>query len=131
MLCHRTSPQACSAGGDFSLCVLRNGRVSAFGRALGHLGLGDLGLPGVSTPTLVPLLVGVVSCSAGDMFSLCVFTNGSVASMGYGSEGSLGIGPRPIMIYYPTLVLTKVKMIDKLLTHCCSHDYYTFKYHLR
>ncbi len=99
--------KAISAGETFSLALLENGTVMAWGRnAEGELGLGKSKGPETCTPDVtdpvkeacskipvaVPGLSEVIAISAGGDHALALLRNGTVMSWGAGREGQLGDG---------------------------------------
>jgi alpha-tubulin suppressor-like RCC1 family protein len=87
---------AISAGGYFSLALLANGTVMAWGYDnFGQLGSGagtSGGCGCVDHPVAVSGLSGVVAISAGDSHSLALLIDGRVAAWGENSYGQLGTG---------------------------------------
>ncbi len=83
---------ALSAGGAFSLALLSDGSVMAWGSNLnGQLGDGDSG--GVAeTPQPVQELSDVSTISAGAHHSLALLRNGTIMAWGLNSSGQLGNG---------------------------------------
>ena len=80
-----------SAGGDFSLALLKNGTVMAWGdNALGQLGNGTT--TDSSVPVAVPGLTGVQQVQGGGTFSLAVEAGGTVSAWGDNTHGELGNG---------------------------------------
>ena len=84
-----TGVKAISAGANYSLALLSNGTVMAWGEnESGQLGTGD------TTPSSVPVavkhLTGVSAISAGGEFSLALLSNGTVMAWGNDEEGQLG-----------------------------------------
>lgn len=88
---------AISAGGGFTMALLSNGTVAAWGEGkYGRLGNGEevnsefpvevKGLAGKGT------LSGVSAISAGGWFGTALLSNGTVAAWGYGYYGELGNG---------------------------------------
>jgi alpha-tubulin suppressor-like RCC1 family protein len=81
--------KAISAGTSFSLALLTNGTVMAWGEnENGQLGTGKF------TPSKVPVAVkavtGVSAIAAGGEFSLALLTNGTVQAWGNNNRGQLG-----------------------------------------
>jgi alpha-tubulin suppressor-like RCC1 family protein len=92
-----TGATAVSAGSKYSMALLRDGTVMAWGKNFyGELGMGDEMTRRVPTP--VPNLSGVVAIGAGGGrekgagHSLALLSNGTVMAWGGNSEGELGIG---------------------------------------
>ncbi|KAA0173439.1 hypothetical protein FNF27_05079 [Cafeteria roenbergensis] len=90
---------AVAAGDAFSLVLLTNGSILAFGDgARGNLGYGSIDDVGYDEATLpsdkgpVPLGGTAVALSAGGSHSLVVLDDGTVRSFGYGNFGQLGYG---------------------------------------
>ncbi len=82
---------AVAAGWYYSLVLLENGDVYAFGvNASGQLGQGDT--TSRRTPTKVPLLSNVVAVAAGSSYSLVLLENGDVYAFGSNFYGQLGLG---------------------------------------
>ncbi len=84
-----TGVKAISAGANYSLALLSNGTVMAWGEnESGQLGTGD------TTPSSVPVavkhLTGVSAISAGGEFSLALLSDGTVMAWGNDEEGQLG-----------------------------------------
>jgi alpha-tubulin suppressor-like RCC1 family protein len=82
---------AISEGDSFSLALLKNGTVKAWGRnECGQLGDGTT--VAKSTPTEVSGLTGVVAIAAGIGHSLALLENGTVKAWGCNQWGQLGDG---------------------------------------
>jgi len=86
---------AVAAGTDFSLALLSDGTVLAWGDGNdGQLGGGgDPYTPGILTgPTLMPVLhlTGVVAIAAGDRHAIALKSDGTVWAWGYNVYGQLG-----------------------------------------
>jgi alpha-tubulin suppressor-like RCC1 family protein len=82
---------AVSGGGSFSLALLGNGTVEAWGEGEeGQLGNGTNETSDV--PVAVSGLTGVTEVSAGGFHSLALLSNGTVMAWGSGGFGQLGNG---------------------------------------
>jgi alpha-tubulin suppressor-like RCC1 family protein len=82
---------AIAAGGEFSLALLTNGTVLAWGaNEEGELGNGKT--TRVTSPAAVKGLSNVTAIAAGGEFALARLSNGTVMSWGAGTEGQLGSG---------------------------------------
>jgi alpha-tubulin suppressor-like RCC1 family protein len=82
---------AIAAGGEFSLALLTNGTVLAWGaNEEGELGNGKT--TRVTSPAAVKGLSNVTAIAAGGEFALARLSNGTVMSWGAGAEGQLGSG---------------------------------------
>jgi alpha-tubulin suppressor-like RCC1 family protein len=82
---------AIAAGGEFSLALLTNGTVLAWGaNEEGELGNGKT--TRVTSPAAVKGLGNVTAIAAGGEFALARLSNGTVMSWGAGTEGQLGGG---------------------------------------
>jgi alpha-tubulin suppressor-like RCC1 family protein len=82
---------AISAGGEFSLAVLKDGTVEAWGyNGAGQLGNGST--TSSSKPVAVSSLSEVVSVAAGGAHSLALLKTGAVRSWGANQSGQLGNG---------------------------------------
>jgi alpha-tubulin suppressor-like RCC1 family protein len=82
---------AIAAGKEFSLALLTNGTVLAWGaNEEGQLGNGKT--TKVTSPAAVKGLSGVKAIAAGGEFGLALLNNGTVMSWGAGGEGQLGNG---------------------------------------
>ena len=89
---------AIAAGDDYSLALLSNGTVMAWGDNLyGQLGNGNatgpdscVGSPCSKTPVAVSGLSGVAAIAAGSFHSLAVLSNGTVVAWGDNAYGELG-----------------------------------------
>jgi RHS repeat-associated protein len=105
-----TGVTAISAGGAYSLALLSNGTVMAWG----DNNEGELGVEGGSAdvPVLVSGLSGVVAISAGGGHALAALSNGSVVAWGSDAGGELGNGTDG-GVYLPATVpgLTGVKAV--------------------
>ncbi len=99
-----TNVTAISAGAEFSLALLRNGTVMAWGNNdSGQLGIGTTKASDV--PVAVKGLTGIVAISAGAEFALALRTNGTVEGWGSDESGQLanasieeGTGEEPVII---------------------------------
>lgn len=81
--------KAISAGTNFSLALLTNGTVMAWGEnESGQLGTGKY--TSTNAPVPVKTLKGVSAISAGGEFSLALLTNGTVQAWGNDERGQLG-----------------------------------------
>ncbi|MDY0816077.1 sialidase [Kitasatospora purpeofusca] len=95
---HRTTPdrvlgmpkvQQIAAGSDFSLALLENGKVYAWGRGIhGQLGNGSRATS--SVPRQVTGLEGIAAIAAGGHHALALTADGTVKSWGYNLYGQLG-----------------------------------------
>ncbi len=82
---------AIAAGGEFSLALLKDGTVLAWGaNEEGQLGSGKT--TRITTPEPVKSLSNVTAIAAGGEFALARLSNGTVMSWGAGGEGQLGTG---------------------------------------
>jgi alpha-tubulin suppressor-like RCC1 family protein len=81
---------AISAGGGFSLALLQNGRVMAWGTA--DLGDGITPERGSDVPFPVNGLSRVAAISAGSNDALALLQNGTVVAWGTNAQGQLGQG---------------------------------------
>jgi hypothetical protein len=84
-----------SAGHDFSLALLTNGTVKAWGwDGNGQLGIGpvDPSAPFRTVPVRVSGLSNVTAVAAGDEHGLALLGNGQVVAWGDGTYGELGTG---------------------------------------
>jgi alpha-tubulin suppressor-like RCC1 family protein len=80
---------AISAGANYSLALLSDGTVMAWGaNESGQLGTG--GITARNVPTAVKRLTGVAAISAGGEFSLALLSNGTVQAWGNDEHGQLG-----------------------------------------
>ncbi|RSS60515.1 hypothetical protein EF912_09805 [Streptomyces sp. WAC07061] len=124
---------AVAAGCSFSLALLSNGTVKAWGNNFsGQLGNGSTGAPS-NTPVTVgnpgnpsAPLTGVVAIAAGCDHSLALLSNGTVRAWGDNSTGQLGNGSTggtsstPVTVVSPAnpgSPLTGVQAIDGGLSH--------------
>jgi len=83
---------AVAAGDGFSLALLEDGTVWAWGRNdLGQLG-GTATADGNSTPAAVPGLSGVTAITSGGDFGVALLGDGSVRTWGGNAHGQLGRG---------------------------------------
>ncbi len=82
---------AIAAGGEFSLALLSNGTVEAWGKNKGDQ-LGDGSKTNSDTPVAVQGLIGVHAIAAGQSHSLAALTGGEVFAWGTGTSGELGNG---------------------------------------
>jgi alpha-tubulin suppressor-like RCC1 family protein len=81
--------KAISAGASYSLALLTNGTVVAWGEnESGQLGNG--GTNSTNAPVPVKRLTGVSAISAGGEFSLALLTDGTVQAWGSDEQGQLG-----------------------------------------
>jgi alpha-tubulin suppressor-like RCC1 family protein len=84
-----TGVKAISAGADYSLALLTNGTVMAWGEnESGQLGTGNT--KSSNAPVAVKALTGVSAISAGGEFSLALLTNKTVKAWGNDERGQLG-----------------------------------------
>jgi alpha-tubulin suppressor-like RCC1 family protein len=84
-----TGVKAISAGADYSLALLTNGTVMAWGgNESGQLGTGST--KSSNAPVAVKGLTGVSAISAGGEFALALLTNGTVRAWGNDERGQLG-----------------------------------------
>lgn len=84
-----TGVKAISAGASFSLALLSNGTVMAWGEnESGELGNGKAGASNV--PVAVKNLKGVSAISAGGEFALALLANGTAEAWGNDERGQLG-----------------------------------------
>ena len=82
---------AIAAGSEFSLALLKDGTVLAWGaNEEGQLGNGKTAR--ITTPEPVKSLSNVTAIAAGGEFALARLSNGTVMSWGAGGEGQLGAG---------------------------------------
>ena len=80
-----------AAGGHFSLALLKNGTVMAWGdNSNGQLGDGNT--TDSSTPVSVTGLTGAYQVQAGEAFGLATLSGGDVESWGANANGQLGDG---------------------------------------
>ncbi|HTZ88174.1 MAG TPA: IPT/TIG domain-containing protein [Solirubrobacteraceae bacterium] len=83
---------AIAAGKEFSLALLKDGTVLAWGaNEEGQMGNGKSGTK-VTSPTAVKGLSNVAAIAAGSEFALALLKNGTVMAWGAGGEGELGNG---------------------------------------
>ncbi|MGA2455653.1 MAG: IPT/TIG domain-containing protein [Solirubrobacteraceae bacterium] len=105
-----------AAGGDFSLALLKNGTVAAWGaNNQGQLGTGKkkgphkciegaVKVPCSAAPVAVKGLKEVVAVAAGDESAVALLKNGTVKTWGAGGAGELGDGeseqgsPKPVTV---------------------------------
>ena len=88
-----TNVTAIAAGHKFSLALLSNGTVMAWGNGqYGKLGNGSEAPRGSTVPTQVRGLSAVASISAGYFHALALLRNGTVMAWGNGDYGELGNG---------------------------------------
>ena len=86
--------KAIAAGGQFSLALMRNGTVEAWGdNDSGQLGNGSTAAESES-PVLVHGLSGVVAIAAGEEQALALLSNGTVMAWGNNERGQLGTGTK-------------------------------------
>ena len=84
-----TNVKAISAGANYSLALLTNGTVMAWGEnESGQLGTGNT--KPSNAPVAVKHLTGVSAISAGGEFSLALLTNATVQAWGNDERGQLG-----------------------------------------
>jgi len=84
---------AISGGGYYSLALLRNGTVMAWGfNNYGQLGIGETAQVFSDVPLAVSGLSGVTAISGGYIHSLALLSNGTVMAWGGNQSGSLGTG---------------------------------------
>jgi alpha-tubulin suppressor-like RCC1 family protein len=84
--------KAVAAGRLYSLALLENGTVVAWGaNGIGELGNGTTG-PGIDVPVVVSGLSGVVAIAAREEHSLALLSNGTVMAWGENRDGELGNG---------------------------------------
>ena len=84
-----TNVKAIAAGPDYSLALLANGTVMAWGEnESGQLGTGTT--KSSSTPVAVKHLTGAVAIAAGGEFSMALLSNGTVDAWGNDESGQLG-----------------------------------------
>jgi len=84
-----TGVKAISAGANFSLALLNNGTVMAWGEnESGQLGTGNT--KNSNAPVAVKALAGVAAISAGGEFSLALLNGGTVKAWGNDEQGQLG-----------------------------------------
>jgi len=81
-----------SAGSDFSLALMGNGTVMAWGdNTVGQLGNGSTGND-ITVPKAITGLAGVTAIAAGFAHGLALLTNGTVMAWGDNRYGELGDG---------------------------------------
>lgn len=90
------SVKAISAGSEYSLALLENGHVWAWGHDdQGELGNGEVTTTPITKPVEVEGLSGVVAISAGEQTAYALRENGEVLSWGRNRYGELGNGIAP------------------------------------
>ncbi len=107
-----------AAGANFSLVLLSNGTVDAFGEgASGQLGDGSNAQSDV--PVKVSGLTGVAAISASNYSGLALLKNGTVWAWGYNGYGQLGNGEHEKNSNVPAQVagLAEVKAISAEGSH--------------
>lgn len=93
-----TGVAAITTRGHYSLALLTNGTVMAWGKNdIGQLGLGytnsgNVAPYGVNTPTLIPGLTGVTAVRTGLEHTLVLLSDGTMKSWGRRDYGAPGIG---------------------------------------
>jgi alpha-tubulin suppressor-like RCC1 family protein len=97
---------AVAAGSDYSMALLDDGTVAAWGR--NDFGQRGQGTSGTGTESSVPRrvrgLTGVVAIACGGIHSLALLADGTMRSWGYGMSGALGNGtttraqPTPVVV---------------------------------
>jgi len=102
-----TNVKQISCGNNFSLALLNDGTVKAFGyNVQGELGLGNVTSPYMS-PTLISSLTNVNQIVCGNNFSLALLNDGTVKGFGQNSNGQLGLGnvdtPKSTPVLIPSL----------------------------
>jgi alpha-tubulin suppressor-like RCC1 family protein len=112
-----TDATAVSAGHKFSLALLKNGTVLAWGdNKYGQLGTGNMEFTTVPRP--VAGLSGVKQVSAGFFHSLALLENGTVMAWGNGFYGNLGNGTTESSdVPVPVKGLTNVVQVDAGCIH--------------
>lgn len=115
-----TNVIAITGGRNFSLALLSNGTVWAWGEN-NHGQLGDGTNTDKHTPIQVPGLTGVVSIAAGGNHSLAVESNGTVWTWGENNHGQLGDGTsmdnsNPIQVSGITTAITVSAGFDHCMT---------------
>lgn len=86
-----TSAKAIDAGFGYSLALLSNGTVYAWGDNLHYcLGLGEVSTYQTNRPTQIPGLSGITKIAAGTQHALALKDNGTVWAWGEGDNGKLG-----------------------------------------
>jgi alpha-tubulin suppressor-like RCC1 family protein len=115
--------KAIAAGVFFSLAVLSDGLVSAWGsNNYGRLGIGTTAIEFLTTPVQVPHVSGVKAIAAGSRHSLAARSNAIVQAWGWNYSGQLGDGTtvdRPYAVQVDNLVenLSEVTAIAGGLSH--------------
>ena len=112
-----------AAGGASTCAVRADQTVSCWGRnADGELGLGNAGAP-VTTPTVVPLLDGVVTLGARNQHACAVTGDGLLYCWGSSTQGELGDG-RQVPHPNPTLVVgladNTITAVTMGVAHTCA-----------
>ena len=110
------------SGGSHMCARLASGSVKCWGyNYMGQLGLGYTS-DSVSTPTLVPGLIDVVSLVSGNTDTCALLNSGSVKCWGYNYMGQLGLGYTSDSVSTPTLVpgLTDVVSLVSGGSHTCA-----------
>ena len=98
-----TGVTAIAAGSLFSLALLANGTVMAWGDNR-EGALGDGTLRNSSVPVAVKSLSGVTAIAAGALHSLAVLANGTAMAWGDNESGQLGIGRQVSLTVAPAPV---------------------------
>lgn len=116
-----------AAGGNYSLALLNNGSVYAWGyNALGQLGIGNT----ESTNYAVPItsLTGVAQIAAGGGHALALLNDGTVWAWGYNYYGQVGDGSTinrltPVQVVdINNTPLTGITMIAAGLDHSLAYN---------
>jgi alpha-tubulin suppressor-like RCC1 family protein len=108
---------AIAAGGEFSLALLTNGTVLAWGaNEEGQLGNGKT--TRATTPGPVKSLSNVTAIAAGGEFALARLSNGTMMSWGSSSEGQLGNGKLG-----KSLVPVAVKGLSGVTAIAAGHEF--------
>lgn len=95
-----------AAGYRFSLALLADGTVKGWGyNAAKQLGLGVGSPTQVTSPTLIPGLVGVTAIAAGTDFGIALLADGTVKGWGANSNGSTGTNLQVTTVASPTHVV--------------------------
>lgn len=82
-----------ACGNGFTLALLSNGTVLAWGRDnVGQLGDGTPDVTGVATPTAITGLSSIVEIGAGTDFAVALSSDGTVYTWGGNASGQLGQG---------------------------------------